>query len=148
MEGFDKHSSILKLKVVGCKGKHFLVIREMPSTDLIIDYSNKILNKEDALKYFSEKFLIEKFGEVKSDSKKSFEMMFTCLEYYGDVAKLIVFYVENDSILTTSTNIIYRVKLEDANAVLSIHINDGGNTIMFRTPDQRLYEHLFFYNNL
>lgn len=148
-EGFDKYTSVMKLKTVISKGKHFLVIRKMPLTYLVIDLdTSEVLDKQSALRYFSEKVLIEKFGELKSDSKKSFEMMFNCLSYNGEVSELIDFYVENEVILNISNNILYRVKIGDAYAFLSIHLNDGGNTLAFRTKDQRLYEHLFFNNNL
>lgn len=148
-EGFDQYTSVMKLKTVISKGKHFLVIRKMPLTYLVIDLdTSEVLDKHSALRYFSEKVLIDKFGELKSDSKKSFLMMFNCLSYNGEVLELIDFYVENEVILNISNNILYRVKIGDAYAFLSIHLNDGGNSLAFRTKDQRLYEHLFFNNDL
>jgi len=43
---------------------------------------------------------------------------------------------------------MYKVKLQDAYAFLSIHLSDGGNLLAFRTENQSLYEHLFFNNDL
>jgi len=149
MRHFDKYSSITKLKAVTIKDKHFLVIKERCLAYLIVDLdSNRVLNEEEALKYFKENFFIENFGEVKSDSKEMFERLFKCLEYKGDVKELIDFYVEYGEILSSASSLMYKVKLQDAYAFLSIHLSDGGNVLAFRTYDQRLYEHLFFNNDL
>lgn len=149
VEGFDKHYSVQKLKAVTIKGKHFLVVKETVLTYLIIDLDNNVvLNEVEALKFFQEKFLIENFNERKSGSRESFKKMFTCLDSKGDISKLIDFYVENEQVLNAASDIMYRVKLADAYAFLSIHLSDGGNLLAFRTPDQRLYEHLFFNNDL
>ncbi len=148
VEYFDD-SSIIKLKAVNIKGKKFLVIKERVLNYLIIDLDNNtVLNKEEALLYFKENYLIENFGEVKSGSKDKFEALFSCLKYRGDIGKLIDFYVENAQILNAPSNITYRVKYHDGYSFLSIHLSDGGNVLAFRTYDQRLYEHLFFNNDL
>lgn len=149
LEDFDKHSSILRIKAVGSKGKHFLVIKESVLTYLIIDLdTNEVLNKQSTFRFFSEKFFIEKFGEVKSKSKELFRRMFNALNYKGNIKKLIDFYIENSELLNIPSSIVYRVKFDDAYSFLSIHLSDGGNVLAFRTNDQRLYEHLFFGNDL
>lgn len=149
VEFFDKYSSIMQLKVVTINGKHFLVIKKTALTYLIIDLdNNEVLNEAEALKFFKEKFLIENFGERKSKSKEIYQKMFTCLSFEGDISKLINFYVENERILNAVSSIMYRVKFDDAYSFLSIHLSDCGNVLAFRTKDQRLYEHLFFGNDL
>lgn len=149
MHNFDKYSSIMKLKSVTVKGKHFLVVKKICLSYLIVDLdTERVLSKKEALKYFKEKFFIETFGEVKSESKEMFERIFKCLEYRGNVSELIDFYVENSEILNSSSSIVYRVKFDDAYALLSVYLSDGGNVLAFRTKDQRLYEHLFFGNDL
>ena len=100
---------------------------------MIIDLDNNVvLNEVEALKFFQEKFLIENFNERKSGSRESFKKMFTCLDSKGDISKLIDFYVENEQVLNAASDIMYRVKLADAYAFLSIHLSDGGNLLAFR----------------
>lgn len=146
---FDKYSRIMQLKAVTIKGKHFLVIKKSVLTYLIIDLdTNEVLDKHSTFRFFSEKFFIEKFGEVRSKSKELFRKMFNALNYKGNIKELIDFYIENSELLNIPSSIVYRVKAYDAYSFLSIHLSDGGNVLAFRTNDQRLYEHLFFGNDL
>lgn len=66
------------------------------------------------------------------------------LKYEGNIEELINFYKYNQGILNSKKSINYKMKIDDAYTYLYVDLANSNIMLGFQTPDQFLYERLFF----
>jgi len=66
------------------------------------------------------------------------------LKYEGDMQELINFYNSNQKVFNSKGNIYYQINIGEAYTYLFVDLVNGRVQLGFQTPDQFLYERLFF----
>lgn len=141
---FDFWSSIEEIKEIFYNQTPYLIIYLGLLKYIIIDLSsNHVLTTEEMKNTFTEEFFIENFKE-----DKEYIEMCEAHNYDGEIEEIIEFYKENKETFEIPPRIRIKYEIEDAFTYLSIDLTDNSSQMGFQTPDQFLYEHLFFGNNL
>ncbi len=147
---FDFYMSIEMLKEISNQGNNYLIIKENLWTYFIIDLEGKkVLSEKEVIEKFNDNVFINNFDEEKSNEDLIYyPEMYRFLEYSGDIEKLLDLYYKNKGILNINPHIHYRLNIDKAWTGLYINIANYAAQLHFNTPDQFLYEHLFFNGDL
>ena len=129
IQDFDAWSTLEKFKVLNYKQKKYLILKLRMFQYVIIDIEKM------------ENITEEEFNE------KLFNLYYIN-KYNGDVQKLIDFYMENRNLLELSTELHYRLDIDEAWTFFFIDFANAEAQMGFQTLDQFLYEHLFLKYDL
>ena len=146
---FDSFSSLETCKILKHNKKKYFIIKLGMWNYVIIDIE-KMENVEQSMfvKEFDEKFFVNNFQEQKEDDDSIYSSLYQIEKYEGDIQKLVNFYIQNQNILQLSTDLYYKLKLENAWTWLYINFINANLQIGFQTPDHSLYEQLFLRYDL
>ena len=147
---FKKWSSIEMLKEINYNGKDYLIIKEMFCKYFIIDIKEKrILSEEEVVENFNDDIFIDNFNEEKSyEGLIYYPRMYHFLEYSGNIETLLDLYNENKDKLNIKPMIHYRLDIGEAWTSIFIDLADYSSQLHFQTPNQFLYEQLYFKGDL
>lgn len=149
IEYFDALSTLEKIKVISYKQKKCLILKLRMFQYVIIDIDkNENITEEEFKEKFDEDFFVNNFDEIKPEDNKTLFNLYHINKYNGDVQELIDFYVENHSLLELSTELHYRLNIEEAWTYFFIDFVNAEVQMGFQTPDQFLYEQLFLRYDL
>lgn len=146
---FDFFSSLEKCKIIEQQSKKYFILKLRMWKYVIIDLDKmeNISNNEFKRK-FNEEFFINNFEEMKEEDAMIYSNLYHIERYEGSVQDLVNFYIEHQDILNLSTQLHYRLNVEDAWTWFHIDFAKGNVQMGFQTPDQFLYEQLFFKYDL
>lgn len=145
VKNFAIFSKIHNIKMLKYNKKTYLILKIRILTYIIIDIeTRKNITKEEFKNYFTEDFFVENFNEIK-DNKLH---LYSISSYNGNIPELIDFYIENQNIFTLANYLNYKLYIGKAWTNFVIDFANGVASINFETPDQYLYEHLFFRYDL
>lgn len=141
-ENFTAYENVEFLKKVKLNNKEYIIIHIGSFKFIVIDVEerktvdtniiHKIFNDDDF------KFNIDNHG---------FSDLYEFLPT-NYVNEIIEIYKNNELVFSMPTHISYETSYNDATALLIINTNYDAGMLMFDTPDQFLYEHIFLGNNL
>lgn len=145
---YDSYSRLEMLKRIEHRGINYVIIKLDLWKYIIIDIDhNKVLEKEEIQSTFEERFFLIHFAEEKSSSEDYLDM-YSFPKYQGNIQEFIAFYLKNQEILMLPTRIYYKLTIDEAWTYFSLNFASGKAQLGFQTPDQYLYEQLFFYSDL
>lgn len=146
---FDSFCSLEKCKMLDHQQKKYLIIKLGMWRYIIIDVDKKEnVTQTKFRNLFDENFFVNNFDEIKEDDKSIYPSLYQIEKYEGDVQELIQFYIENQSILSLSSQLYYRLEKGNAWTWINIDFINANVQMGFQTPDQFLYEQLFFKYDL
>lgn len=146
---FDAWSTLEKFKVLNYKQKKYLILKLRMFQYVIIDIEKmENITEEEFNEKFDESFFVDNFDEIKSKDNKTLFNLYHINKYNGDVQKLIDFYMENRNLLELSTELHYRLDIDEAWTFFFIDFANAEAQMGFQTLDQFLYEHLFLKYDL
>lgn len=146
---FDSFSSLEKCKMLEYQQKKYLIIKIIMQSYVIIDIEKmKNLTQTEFINEFNENIFINNFDEIKENTKNNFSNLYEIEKYEGNIQELVNFYIENKDILNLSTQLYYRLNLENAWTYFHIDFANANAQIGFQTKDKNLYEQLFLKYDL
>lgn len=149
VKGFFFHDGVEMLKEVNMRGKNFLIVKFRIWKYLIVDLDKKeSLQEEEIGNYFDETFFIENFKDPKVEKRENYTDCYYFIKYLGDVSELITFYRNHKMLFSVTSQIYYRIGIENAWTYLSVDFTSGSVHLGFQTEDQFLYEQLFLNSKL
>jgi len=149
IQHFDAWSTLEKFKVLNYKQKKYLILKLRMFQYVIIDIEKmENITEEEFNEKFDESFFVDNFDEIKSKDNKTLFNLYHINKYNGDVQKLIDFYMENRNLLELSTELHYRLDIDEAWTFFFIDFANAEAQMGFQTLDQFLYEHLFLKYDL
>lgn len=144
LEDFDSYTELEKMKKIEYKNNNYLVIESGTWNYLIIDLETKqVLSTDEAISIFEDDFFVNELS-----ANISYKVLLYFLKYYGNAEELIEFYNKNKRVLDAPNRIYYKLTLDDAWTYFSIDLVNARAQLGFETPNQTLYEHLFFNSDL
>ena len=152
VKGFHPFSSIYQMKNIEQNDNSYLIIRCGAFFYLVIDLDKReVLDKETVKSIFNEDFFISNFAQVQEEKEyiKNNGLDTLCyLSCKGDISKVIDFYCLNKELFDNQERINYRLNVEEAVTQLTIDLINDSIQLNFDTPNQFLYEQVFFKGNL
>lgn len=138
---FDKYSYLDKFKAVEYNEKKYLILKLRLFRYVIIDMQKmECITDEQFINTFDEALFVNNFDEIES---KDWKIMYRTERYSGDLQELVDFYISNEQIFSLSSELNYKLNINDALTYFCISFINANAQIGFQTPDQFLYEHLF-----
>lgn len=146
---FDFFSSLEKCKIIEQQLKKYFVLKLGMWKYVIIDLDKmQNISNSEFKTQFNEAFFINNFEEIKEEDEMIYSSLYHIERYEGGVEELVNFYLENQDILNLSTKLHYKLNVDDAWTWFHIDFVKGNVQVGFQTPDQFLYEQLFFKYDL
>lgn len=150
IKGFSSlFSCIHDMKYIHHNDKSYLILKVGSWRYLVVDSSNKIVLDKEAVKgTFDEYFFISNFSEQKDDLWNNGLDSLSFTKYIGDISELIEFYFSNRNYFEVPQQMVHQINIETAYTYISIDVANNIVQLGFQTPDQFLYEHLYFSGDL
>ena len=146
---FDHFSTLGACKIIEHNTNKFLILKLSCWRYVIIDIEKKEnITKELFKNEFNEDFFVDNFDERKEEGKNLYDLLYRVSKYTGDIDELLNFYIENENILNLSAELNYKFNIDDAVTNFYVDFVNSRANIVFLTPDQFLYEHLFLNYDL
>lgn len=144
---FDAFSTLEKLKLVDHRHKKYMILKSRMFKYVIVDIEKmENITEEQFRSEFDEKLFIDHFDEIKRN--EDLFGMYDLMHYDGNVEELVDFYYENQETLCLSTELYYRLEVENAWTYFYIDFANASAQMSFQTKDQFLYEQLFLRYDL
>lgn len=142
---FDAWSTLEKVKKIEYKQREYLILKLRVFKYVIVDI-NKMENitKQEFEIEFNKEFFINNFDEIKNYDINGYSIF----NYNGSIQELVNFYTENESILSITNELYYRLEIGEAWTYFSIDFINASAQMGFQTPNQFLYEQLFLKYDL
>lgn len=149
MDDYNCFRSVEAIKLIEHNHESYLIIKFRFWDYLLINTKTKrILTKEDVSSQLDEAFFVTYFDEMQIESSRDILARYWFSQYDGDVDELLEFYYHNKDVLDMPSTIHYKLTIGEAWTYLWIDLKDGSGQLGFQTPNQFLYEQLFFHADL
>ena len=152
VQGFCPFSTIYAIKSIEHDNNHYLMIRSGAFNYIVVDLTEKkVMDKNSIKEMFDEESFISLIvydQESAEDIRNNGLNTVRFLPSKKDISKLVDFYFANKGILESYQNICYRINIENARTQININLLNDDIQLSFETPDQFLYEQIFFRGDL
>lgn len=146
---FHPFSTLEMCKIVEHNKSKYFILKISCWRYIIIDIQKKEnITEEEFRRYFDEQFFVKNFNEHKEEDDTLYSSLYYVSKYNGDIDELLDFYMENEQVLSLSTDLHYRLEEGNAWTYLNIDFANARVQMGFQTPDQFLYEQLFLKYDL
>jgi len=141
---FDSHTTMGKVLRVSCDENNYFIINYDLHHYLLLNIEDECaVGEEELPKKMDQNFFVENFG------KHHYIPMISSFDFYeGNSKALIQFLSSNQEFFSLYPVIHYRLSLENAFTYFTIDVVNDRAQLGFETPDQFLYEQLFFNGDL
>ena len=146
---FHPFSTLEMCKILEHNKSKYFILKISSWRYIIIDIERREnITEEEFRKEFDEQFFIKNFGEQKLEDDALYFSLYYVTKYNGNIDELLDFYIENEQVLSLTTDLRY--KLDEGNAWTYLNIDFANARVQmgFQTPDQFLYEQLFLKYDL
>ncbi|MBQ7140130.1 MAG: hypothetical protein IJO32_01345 [Bacilli bacterium] len=133
---FKWFQTLKRINTIEHNQRKYLIIEIGLGKYIIVD-----LLKEQIL---TKKHIPSKFEKEILMNKDNYCDIYHYLKYEGDIQGLIKYYNDNQEILNSKKEINYKINIGEAYTYLYIDLANSKIQLGFQTPDQFLYERLFF----
>lgn len=146
---FHPYNPIYSCKIVEHNKKKYFILKIGFWEYCIIDIEKKEnITIEQFKNDFNENFFVNNFDEQRDECENIYSSSYRITKYTGDIEELLKFYIENQNVLSLTSEIYYEFKIENAVTNFRIDFMNANAVMSFETPDQFLYEHLFLKYDL
>lgn len=143
---FDLFSSLNNFKMVCYNQKKFLVLEIRMWKYIIIDIDEmKCINQNEFDSSFDLSFFANNFDNCDDEL---FSLIYRIEQYSGDINELVSFYFKNVDVFNLTSQIYFKLSENDAWTWVHVDFINENVQMGFQTPDQLLYEQLFFKYDL
>jgi len=146
---FHSFSALYACKLVEYNKKKYLILKIRCWNYVIIDIERREnITEEEFINDFNEDFFVKYFDERKEDDESLYSVLYNISKYNGDIEELLNFYIENQNVLCLSSELSYKFRIDNAVTSFYVDFANARANMIFQTPDQFLYEHLFLNYDL
>lgn len=141
---FSPFSAIDKFKAIEYKQKKYLILKETILGYVIVDIEKmESITKKQFITEFDEDFFVKNFDE---DDRATLDLY--SIDTYKNVQELVDFYIQNQSLLSLSTGLYYKLEIDEAWTYFYIDFANAKAKMVFETPNKLLDEQLFLNYDL